>query len=105
MSRKRRVEKRALASSRSGRVVCADGCSRMILLANTALLCGECGMTIEIGNRFTMRRMSERPDNNRYPVCQRCGPFGNGTRVQMRRAMAVTVGRVKALRNDVQEAI
>lgn len=103
MSRKKNPGTSTSISSRAGRVLCADGYSRMLLRANIALVCGACGKAIEVGNQFTMRKISERSANNRHPVCQRCGPFGDGTHVQVRQSMAATVGRVKPIRNTVRK--
>jgi hypothetical protein len=105
MARKQSGEKRVPLASRVGRVMCTDGYSRILLLANIAQVCGACGKVIEAGSRFTMRRMSGSADNMRSPVCQRCGPFGDGARAQMRRAMAVSVEPVKAIKDNIQEAI
>jgi hypothetical protein len=105
MARKQSGEKRVPLASRVGRVMCTDGYSRILLLANIAQVCGACGKVIEAGSRFTMRRMSGSADNMRSPVCQRCGPFGDGARAQMRRARAATLKGIHTkLKGEQHEA-
>lgn len=109
MARKQPGEKRAPLASRAGRAVCTDGYCRVVFRAHNTLRCVRCNRVIRSGERFTMRSRDGKiqssqagNDTGRYPVCQRCGPFGDGARVQVRRAMAISA---KPVRNSHQEAI